>query len=342
MPLAELLELSKHFALHFDSNPRNIEHHWYGPWNEILTDARNKNGPSLMIYPQYMLTQSGITRAQSVSLGIDSNAQSPLDSDTEMSDDELPSLEINVERDSSYEDNGSMLDLFYEIATRSKSSGAACARDSTDDYALPAPPSTPEYLAGGSKEAVLSSGGTRALDKNSDSSFIVDYAVLKIVQAGPASARFTIFGSSVPQTEAYVPIILESKVFPRKTPLLTPERELEHSLSQALVKGYRDTNSKAPAAPRSHRMQRSTLGIATCGLWWSFTVITSGTRKTTWSKAFMYGTPDHDLIFKALFQAASGHPGDPLEFQGGQVQELLMRWKREAYDQYDVLAALNP
>ncbi|KAG9078245.1 hypothetical protein FRC06_008460 [Ceratobasidium sp. 370] len=287
-----------------------------------------------------MLTQWGITRAQSVSLRIDSNAQSPLDSDTEMPDDELPPLGINVERDSSYEGNGSMQGLF---TTRSKSSGAACARNLTDDYPLPAPPSTLEHLAGCSKEAVLSSGGTRALGKNNASSSIVDYAVLKIVQAGPVSDSFTIFGSSVPQTEAYVPIILESeKVFPRKTPLLTPERELEHSLSQALVKGYRDINFRAPAVFRSHRMQRSILGIATCGLWWSFTVITSDTRKTTWSKAFMYGTPDHDLIFKALFRAASGHPGDPLEFQGGQVQELLTRRKREAYDRYDVLAALNP
>ncbi|KAG8696956.1 hypothetical protein FRC08_006817 [Ceratobasidium sp. 394] len=86
-------------------------------------------------------------------------------------------------------------------------------------------------------------------------------------------------------------------------------------------------------------MQRSIVGIATCGLWWSFTAITPDTRKTTWSKAFMYGIPEHDLVFKTLFQAASGHPGDPLAFQGGEIRELLTRWKRETYGQYDVLAA---
>ncbi|KAG8696957.1 hypothetical protein FRC08_006818 [Ceratobasidium sp. 394] len=117
-----------------------------------------------------MLTQWGITRAQSASLGIDGGAQPPLCSDTDTSDEELPSLEINIEGDSSYGDDGSTQDLFYEITTCSKSSVVACAGDATNDYVLPPPPSTPERLADNSKEKALSSGGTRALDKDKDSS----------------------------------------------------------------------------------------------------------------------------------------------------------------------------
>ncbi|KAG8697574.1 hypothetical protein FRC08_006443 [Ceratobasidium sp. 394] len=336
MPLTQLVELGVHYALHFDSNPRNLEHHWYSPWNDILTDKRNQTDCSLSVAPQHHFTQWGSTRAQSRPLCIDDENETLPDSDDDLSEDEMPSLELDIDEFSIYEDSTAVHDPFYEVTTRSKTTSS---EDPSDVFFLPPVITTPERPSGSQPGAGPSSVGTQVLNKRKDSSFILDFAILKIIQVGPESASYNIFGTNVRQSDAYIPIILEAKKpFSRKTSLHAPDFYFQHSLSIEIRKGYGDINLKAPIVFRSHRMQRSTIGIATCGLWWSFTVVTPDTQRTTWSRLFEYGVPAHDTVFDALFHAAASHPDHPLEFQNGLILDYLTRWGRRTYDKYDTLA----
>ncbi|KAG9082479.1 hypothetical protein FRC06_004974 [Ceratobasidium sp. 370] len=334
MPLTQSIELGVH-------NPRNLEHHWYSPWNDILTDKRNDTDRTLSVAPQHHFTQWGSTRAQSHPLGIDSENETLPDSDDDISEDEMPSLELDIDEGSIYEGSTAIQDPFYEVTTRSKT---ASSKDPSAGFSLPAVITTPERPSGSQPDAGPSSVGTQVLNKNKDSSFILDYAILKIIQVGPESAGYNIFGANVRQCNAYIPVILEAKkVLSRKTSLHAPNLKFQHSLSFEIRKGYQDINLKAPVVFRSHRMQKSTISIATCGLWWSFTAITPATRKTTWSRLFKYGVPAHDAIFDVLFQAAASHPDHPLEFQNELILDYLTRWKRTTYDKHDTLATdLDP
>ncbi|KAG8742012.1 hypothetical protein FRC10_002088 [Ceratobasidium sp. 414] len=324
------------YALHYNSNPCNLEHLWYGVWNHILTQRRDEADVALWIYPQYPLTQWGVTRAESTVLNFTGKSRIPPDFYDEASDEDPESpLKIKGEGGRSYKGRAATQDLFH-IETRSNQTQQTTSKGPTE-LSLPSVLTTPEHPSGSQAREVPSSTKTSALDRDQDSYFTLDFAVVKILAPGLPS--YNIFGYNVRQRGADIPIVLEAKKAPgRRTSPPGPNLQFQLELNQKLLAGYEDISLKVPVAFRCYPLQKSIIGIATSGLWWSFTVAVRGGRDVAWSMGFMYGNPEHDAILRTLFQAAAHSTGDPLEFQNGLIHQCLVMWERTTYNKHDALA----
>ncbi|KAG8701528.1 hypothetical protein FRC08_004036 [Ceratobasidium sp. 394] len=333
------------YATHFKSNPRNIEHPWYGPWNHILVMSRATSSHALWVYPQFPLTQWGVSREESVSLNLDQPPEPFLETDTEPTDDEWDDvfgdephakkkprpLTLNRDEDPNYKGKAPEQNQSH-ITTRSK----IPLGESMDEYAL-IQPSTPKRPPGVQEDKAPSSTKTRTLKKNRDSSFTLDFAIIKFHRLELPS--YSIFGSDIRVYDAYIPIILECKKLPtRQVPAPGPDYAFQFQLTQQLSDAYEDVHLKAPVAFNCHRLQQSIIGIATCGLWWSFTLVHRGDTRATWSRAFVYGNASHDVVLSTLFEAAANKPEHPALFQNQQIVAHLTEWRRKTYSERDTLA----
>ncbi|QRV73495.1 hypothetical protein RhiJN_01509 [Ceratobasidium sp. AG-Ba] len=162
------------------------------------------------------------------------------------------------------------------------------------------------------------------------------FAIVKLLE--PRPPILTIVGWKVPYHQACVPIVVECKGSPGRHHRFTFIAQLSRRIYQAHI----NLHLKIPIAFRCHPNQKSIIGIATCGIWWSFTVITTGMvdreEGLVWSKLFQYGDNAHDGIIRILFKAASRESDDPASCEDGETEVLLNRWKRNKMDETDVLA----
>ncbi|KAG9104009.1 hypothetical protein FRC06_006273 [Ceratobasidium sp. 370] len=307
--------------------------------------SRATSSPSLWVYPQFPLTQWGINREESVSLHLDQPPEPFLETDDEPTDDEwddvfsdkphtkrnIKPLIINRDEDPNYKGKAPEQSQ-SDITTRSKVPQAHLW-----DHYSSLPPATPKRPPESLNDKAPSSTKTRTLKQNRDSSFTLDFAIIKFCRLEMPS--YSIFGSDIRNYDAHVPIILECKrLLSRQTPAPGLDLLFQSELTQQLEDAYDDVHLKAPVTFNCHRQQQSIIGIAACGLWWSFTLIYRGDTRVTWSRAFVYGNATHDAIIGALFQAAANKPEHPVSFQNGQITTHLAEWRRKTYNEHDSLA----
>lgn len=201
-------------------------------------------------------------------------------------------------------------------------------------YTIP-PPSTPQN-ASSSDPKTPSSTETRAARQSEDSYFTLDFAMIKTLEGGDPTHN--IFGYQIPHHDACIPIALEIKRPPtRDTPAPAPNLAFQHLLNLQLRDGYRDIHLKLPVAFRCHPQQKSIIGIAASGPWWSVTVVGKGDKEATWSKAFQSGYPPHEEIMRRLFEAAAHSPNDPASYPIVNIRNLLAEYVRVALDRTDAL-----
>ncbi|KAG8742014.1 hypothetical protein FRC10_002090 [Ceratobasidium sp. 414] len=316
MSFPESIAAPAEYALH--SNPYNIEPSWYGLWNEIMIEQRNE----------------GATRAESTIQAFKDKPKTPPPPDGELSDNDPEPSEINRQRDQSYKGKGGVQDLFL---IEPRPGASVVPSGGQHSYSLPSILRTPERPSSTQKAKELSSAETQVLNRSRDPYFMLDFAIIKILAPTPPGR--IIFGYNVQRRDTHVPIVLEAKKVPsRQIPAPGPELDFQNDLSHMLLAGYGDINLKVPAAFRCHPLQQSIIGIVTCGIWWSFTVVSRDESNTTWSSCFVYGNSKHDAILRSLFQAAADSSSDPVKSQNGRIKKCLMSWKRTTYDKYDALA----
>ncbi|KAG8742192.1 hypothetical protein FRC10_001888 [Ceratobasidium sp. 414] len=331
---------STNYATQFSSNRRNIEYPWYTSWIRLLTTGLDCVDPNFFTAGRHALTSWGRTREQTPCLEFNPQLRkTEWDEETDdgFADDEPPPLKNNkFPQEFSYKGKRPAQSTSYiETRTRAKEGSP------NDPFvALPQPEiKTPERKTSNATVEFMfpSSTETQTFRKNRDSFFLLDFAILNILE--PRAPIRNIFDTEVPCHDAYIPIAVEIKPNPtRQLPPSSPKLKFEERLSKKLLFGYEDLNKKLPAAFLCHTLQKSIVGISAVGYWWSFTAVSRGDKHATWSRAFLHGLPKHDDILRDLFQAALQEPSDPIRYQDGLIQRHLNMWMRTTYTKEDAPA----
>ncbi|CAE6496947.1 hypothetical protein RSOLAG22IIIB_06401 [Rhizoctonia solani] len=333
-------------ALNFKTNPANYESHWTTVWHKCLNELlRLKESPTirsserLIATSQYSLVQRNKTRSQSISLRSVTIAEAGEETDPEAENDipQVRSLRIQVQitSDTSELDRrDDERDLPEPAATTQATelsptlasgspAGAATTRPPHSEQGPRTPSSS---IKQDGTRAEPSSNRTVRVKRGRDSKFWVDIAVIRGKCVGKDVS--TILGRKVRPHIALLPGLLEGKCSPpRSRPLM-----FEDWLVDYMMDAYGDINLKAPVAFLTHQEQKSIIGLACSGLWWSFTVIARTDRTVVWSKVFDCGHASHDLILAQLVEAMVHSPQDPAAYQNNRSHQLLRSHARTRYD----------
>ncbi|QRV88326.1 hypothetical protein RhiJN_16344 [Ceratobasidium sp. AG-Ba] len=366
--LAELLRWIVRYVLRFISNRRGIDRLWHACWNEYLLDVRNSVDRSLLIFPRFPLAQGNTTRRQRKKLkaadaededdyyGTEDDDEDSEDEHVEDDEDKHADSGAGEDEDEGKDreevgyrtdpgcrplyntsrlkfsrggDSGTCLDNLSPVESGATSPENQSSDEDYSPVALPPRPTKKRGVGSGSV-------GSWRIRNNKEPFPTLTFAIVKLL--GPSAPILTIFGCKVPYHQACVPIVVECKGSPGRHHRFTSIAELSRLIYQAHI----NLHDKIPVAFRCHPNQKSIIGIATCGIWWSFTVVTIGMVEreegVVWSKLFQYGDSAHDGIIRALFKAAAQLSDDPASFGDGKIQVLLNRWKRSKMDETDLLA----
>ncbi|KAF8592819.1 hypothetical protein BDV93DRAFT_567356, partial [Ceratobasidium sp. AG-I] len=271
--------------------------------------------------------------------------------DTELSEGELTDYEGTLA--DSFLDNNSV----REIKTRKpKSDGNFKGKSTSDEftvqtrsltYSLRAPPGpaftprprTPPNSIIPIGNKTPGSTETQPVKQSKDSSFRVDCAMVAY-SSNPRPSRVT-FDFRTTRHSTNVPIIHEIKSVPTRGLEFEPAIESSNfrkQLDYFLGRAYKDINLKTNAVFHFHERQKSLIGIASSGPWWSFTLVRKGDEETEWSRAFVLGHKQHDGILTLLFKAAAESPHDPIDFKEGSLLQWFKTHSRQIYDGTDVLS----
>ncbi|QRW02491.1 hypothetical protein RhiLY_01489 [Ceratobasidium sp. AG-Ba] len=338
------------------SNRRGIEHLWRACWNDFLLGVRNSVDHSLLIFPRFSLVQGNTTRRQRKKLKAADAEEEDDYYGTE--DDDQDSEDEHVEDDEDkHADQGAGQDedkaedreqVGYRTdpecrplynTPRLKFSRGGDSGTCLDNLSPAESDATSPEINRAMKitRRLLSHPAqARQLKKRGNRFPTLAFAIVKLLE--PRPPILTIVGWKVPYHQACVPIVVECKGSPGRHHRFTFIAQLSRRIYQAHI----NLHLKIPIAFRCHPNQKSIIGIATCGIWWSFTVITTGMvdreEGLVWSKLFQYGDNAHDGIIRILFKAASRESDDPASCEDGETEVLLNRWKRNKMDETDVLA----
>ncbi|KAG9090364.1 hypothetical protein FS749_000610 [Ceratobasidium sp. UAMH 11750] len=342
--VAELCE----YSLHPGSNLRNDEALWYAEWTSFLnTLGSQAQAQALRIAPQFPLLQRGIRRDQCIPLRVKGAPPERLEvTDNDPSANETRWTFEDDSKDLSYITETSIFDMSPK-RTRSVAlpsaqldppAASVLGDTSFDPEAASHLPTTLEGPLQKEELPTPSNASTQPADQNNDSSFYLDFALITISLDSNSSAR-NIYGQMIKFRNASVPIILEIKRAPPR--VSDDSHQMFRFLIASLVwDAYRDINLKAPVVFKSFPRQKSIIGLAAIGPWWSFTVIRKGDEECTWSKTFIPDNATHDNIFRTLLTIADHHPDDPAHDE--QLDQLLARWKRSTYNNQDAVAGQGP
>ncbi|KAG9100523.1 hypothetical protein FS749_014767 [Ceratobasidium sp. UAMH 11750] len=331
------------YALNFDTNPRNIENPWRILWNEELIFHRMQvSGTNLRIATEYSIVNWGIPKNQAPVLEL----KLPSPPGGRVSTPTFSKQQKEADRD--YRGKAgppNPLNAAIRLGLRTREALPPSAPDTLPETPAPAlellsiseTPSTPA-----AQDSKPKNPSTVPAKQGKDSYYALDFAITDIdkVQTAPqiqTEPRF-IFGYENQKRTPFMPIALELKPAPtRQDPPPGADGRFQADLHSCFVKAYKDIHVKLPAAFKYHPGQKSIIGIAASGPWWSFTVAYEDEKAVTWSKAFICGRPEHDKILTDLFEVAAACPSDPATFGNNRAREYRDKYARTAHTRADVL-----
>ncbi|QRV88328.1 hypothetical protein RhiJN_16346 [Ceratobasidium sp. AG-Ba] len=317
------------FALHWATNERNLENHWYIAWTRQMTLSMTILDFSFYVCPEYPITRWGKTKEQAAMDDLRINFPDERDKSFDISFNEGASLRAEDSKDGSYHGRQPDSNVLM-MTTRSR-----IGRES--DVQLPALAQDPQSPpASAAIEFTPSSHRTQTARNDQDSTVYVDFAILQIIPSTEPERE--ILGQTASRRDTFIPILLEVKPAPSRH---IYEEEIgptfSYLLNTRLIRGYNDINHKVTAAFAQHSQQQSIIGISAAGHYWSFTLIRRGDKKTDWSETYQLRDTDHDKILDDLCRACLNCPRDPEEYQNGLVRDLLERNLRVTYEAENVL-----
>ncbi|KAG8732331.1 hypothetical protein FRC10_000979 [Ceratobasidium sp. 414] len=324
------------FALHHKSNARNAEAHWRILWTQEFFRGREKAVPksTLLIAPEHAVLRRNAKKNQPSNLKIKDlpRRSKYADSDESSSGRSVASPSKKTFDKQTYQGKPNPAPL--TVHTRS-----------TILSFRPAKPSAPQAPGSSGKTTESTEPSTVPAKQGVDMYRALDFAIIKFSRPSLEAER--IFGFNVHSRHAFIPIALELKPPPtRKSSMPEAPSGFQQFLHQALWEAYEDIHKKLPIAfdhdpddPDDFK-QKTIIGIAAAGPWWSFTIASNNLESITWSKALMCGHSAHDEIFHDLLRAAAHDATDPTTYENNTIGGHLDNYKREMYNEEDVLAEL--
>ncbi|KDN39098.1 hypothetical protein RSAG8_09005, partial [Rhizoctonia solani AG-8 WAC10335] len=359
-PILPPQNLKKHLDINFhhESSWRNIESSWNALWLEIFRTLMGQiplSHQHLIVTTEFGLVQWGITRDNTIALKFPPPPSSTPSTATGLQAQQSTRRALDESGSVSFDEQEYLAPKWLKYPdttpgsynTRSSRSQDTVGGSSTTpgNILTPSSPSAttvPSTAADPTPITPIKSPAineTRTAMQGKDSSFRVDMALYSISDPKPNSNIDIAFDHNAELRDTIPALILELKAVPSRSMFKSTSGGMfSHHLNMQLYKAYKDIHMKAPVVFLSHPDQKSLIGVAASGHWWSFACISQSDSEVYWSPAYVCGNEQHDNLFRKLFSAAHQHPENPAQYEDGWIPKFLMKHHRIHFTAIDCMA----